>query len=165
MKSMNCSTIYFMFMVVTTLIRDDGPALKITIVPTTHDSDMRTCPPDTWLNQSQATLSWDNPMSLEMRGHLPCPGTYPGHVQDMSRTFPSKFDRGGQANHFPRIKSISSELVMNNNELSVWICKLDKGMTIFDCIYWWCLLDFDWFVLGRIERGGNSQLSFILELV
>jgi hypothetical protein len=24
-------------------------------------------------------MSWDNPMSLEMRGHWPCPGTCPGH--------------------------------------------------------------------------------------
>jgi hypothetical protein len=61
------------------VIRDGGPALKNPIVSTTHDSDVRTRPPDTWLNESQATLSWDNPMSLEMRGHWPCPGTCPGH--------------------------------------------------------------------------------------
>jgi hypothetical protein len=62
------------------VILDGGPALKNPIVSTTHDSDVRTRPPDTWLNQSQATLlSWDNPMSLEMRGHWSCPGTCPGH--------------------------------------------------------------------------------------
>jgi hypothetical protein len=62
------------------IIHDGRPALKIRIVWTTHDSDVRTRPQDTWLNQSQATLSWDNHMSLEMRGHWQCPGTCPGHV-------------------------------------------------------------------------------------
>jgi hypothetical protein len=87
---MYCSAIYCMFMFVTTLVylTGGGPALKIPIVSTTHDSDMRTRPPDsrhmTQPISSHIVLGLGQPHVLGNEGTLAV-------SWDMSGTCPGQF--------------------------------------------------------------------------